>query len=174
MNTQGIPTNVCFSNSNYLGDPVTRKSIRGFVLYVLGVPFSWQSRVSLYSSKAEYLALSEAVKEVMLVIQVLGSTKILIEYPVMVRVENVGAIFMASNITTTSFIKHMDIRYKNVNEYFKDGAIKIIFVKSAYNDSDILTKNLSSELCKKHSNNCAEITSNILFENIFMTRVSLT
>ena len=68
----------------------------------------------------------------------------------MVRVDNVGAIFMAINITTTSHTKHMDIKYKHVNEYVEDGAVKMIF-KSAGNDSKILTKNLNSELCKKHS-----------------------
>ena len=34
----------------------------------------------------------------------------------------------------------------NMNEYVKDGVVKIVFVKSADNDSDILTKNLSAEL----------------------------
>ena len=47
--------------------------------------------------------------------------------------------------------KHMDVRYKYVNEYVEDRAVKIIFVKSADNDSNILTKNLSAELHEKHS-----------------------
>ena len=32
---------VCFSSSNYAGDPVSRQSISGFILYVLSVPVSW-------------------------------------------------------------------------------------------------------------------------------------
>ena len=68
---------VCFSDSNYAGDPVSRQSISGFILYVLGVPISWQSKlqksVSLSSSEAEYIALSEAVKEVMFLTQLLES-----------------------------------------------------------------------------------------------------
>ena len=68
----------------------------------------------------------------------------------MVRINNVGAIFMASNITTSSCTMHVDIRYKYVNEYVEDGAGKII-LQSAENDSDILSKNLSAELHKKHS-----------------------
>ena len=58
---------------------------------------------------------------------------------------------MASSITTMSHIKHVNIRCKYVNEYFEEGVVKIIFVKSAENDSHILTKNLSDELHKKHS-----------------------
>ena len=66
--------------------------------------------------------------------------KITVKYPVTVRVDTVGAIFIASNITTTCHTKHVDIRYKYVNEYVEDGVVKIVFVKSADNDSDILTK----------------------------------
>ena len=32
---------VCFCNSDFAGDPVSRHSISGFILYELGVPVSW-------------------------------------------------------------------------------------------------------------------------------------
>ena len=99
----------------------------------------------------EYIALYEAVKEVMFVVQLLGRMKILFKYPDMVRVDNVGTIFMASNNTTTCHTKHVDIWYKYVNEYVKDGVVEIIFVKYADNDSNILTKNVSAEFCEMHS-----------------------
>ena len=95
--------------------------------------------------------MSKAVKEVMFVTQLLESMQIMVKYPVMVRVDNVGAIFMASNIMTTSHTKHVDIWYNFVNEYVEDGIVKIIFIKLADNDSDILTKNLSTELHEKHA-----------------------
>ncbi len=47
--------------------------------------------------------------------------------------------------------KHVDICYKFVTEYIEDGIIKVIFVKSVDNDSDIMTKNLGSELHSKHA-----------------------
>ena len=147
---------ICFSDSDYAGEWVSRKSISGFILYVLGVPVSWQSKsqksMSLSSTEVEYIALSKAVKEVMLVIQFMGSMKILVKYPVTVRVDNIGAIFMASNIMTESCTKHMDLRYKYVNEYVDNGILKIVFVKSADNDSNILIKNLTTVLHEKHSN----------------------
>ena len=141
---------ICISNSDYAGDPASRQSISGFVLYVLGVLVSWQSKsqksVSFSSSEAEYTALSDVVKQVMFMVQLFESMNIIVKYQVMVRVDNVGAIFMASNIITACCTKHMDIRNKYVNEY-----VKIVFVKSADNDSNILTKNVSTELHEKHS-----------------------
>ena len=104
-----------------------------------------------FYSEVECVAFSDGVKEVMLVVQLLGSMKILVKYPVMISVDNVEAILMATNITTTPYTKHVDIRYKYVNEYVEDRIVKIIFVKYADNDSDIITKNLSAELHEKQS-----------------------
>ena len=44
----------------------------------------------------------------------------------------------------------MDIRYKCVNESVEDGIVKIIFVKSAKNDSNILIKNLGRGPHEEH------------------------
>jgi len=95
--------------------------------------------------------LSEAVKEVIFVVQLVESMEIQVQLPVIVRVDNVGAVFMAKNITTTGRTKHVDIRTKYVNEYVEDGKIKIIFVKTEDNLADCLTKNLGSLLHTKHS-----------------------
>ena len=54
--------------------------------------------------------------------------KIAVKYPVIVRVSNVAAILMASNITTISCTKHVDIRHKYVNDYVEVDVVKIVFV----------------------------------------------
>ena len=132
---------MCFSDSNYAGDLFSRKSASGFMFYVLGVDVSWQSKAQesmiLHSSDIECVALSEPVKETMFMIPWWRSINISIKLKVTVRVDHVGAILMTSNVVTTSHIKHMDIRYKYVNEYIKNGVVNIIFVKSAENDSNI-------------------------------------
>ena len=46
---------------------------------------------------------------------------------------------MTSNITTTTYSKYVDIRYKYVHEYVEDVIVLIVFIKSADNDSNILT-----------------------------------
>ena len=77
--------------------------------------------------------------------------KIKVNYPIKCRVDNIGAIFMSQNVTTTSRAKHIDIRTKFVREYVEDGKIKIVFVRSGDNDSDIMTKNVQGDLHDKHS-----------------------
>ena len=146
---------VCYSDSDYASDTDSRQSLSRFVLYACQVPISWGSKgqksVMLLSSDTEWVALSEAIKEVMFVSQLLTSMKIWVQYPIIVHVDNVRAIFMAQNITTSSCTKHVDVRYKYVNEFVEDGVVKIVFVKSKENNADLFTKNLSGELHFMHS-----------------------
>jgi hypothetical protein len=57
-----------FCDSDWAGDPETRVSVTGFVIYLLDVPVCWRSKsqkgVTLSSTKAEYVSISEDVKEV--------------------------------------------------------------------------------------------------------------
>ena len=50
----------------------------------------------------------------MFMIQLLENMKISVKLTVKVRVDNISAMFMASNNTTTSHAKHNDIRYEYV------------------------------------------------------------
>ena len=45
----------------------------------------------------------------------------------------------------------MDIRYRFVQEFVLDRFIKVIFVRTEDNDSDIFTKNLGGDLHERHS-----------------------
>ena len=149
-------TMTVFSDSDYAGDTETRISVTGFCVFLMGVPISWKSRaqrsVTLSSSEAEFVALSEAAKEIKFIVQVLLSIGIEVALPVIVRVDNVGAIFMAENVSTSSRTKHVDIRYHFVQEFIEDGFIKIIFVRTGDNKADIFTKNVVGELYDKHTN----------------------
>ena len=55
--------------------------------------------------------------------------------------DNVGAIRLANNSSVSERTKHVDLRAHFVRDMIKDQVIKINFVKSAENDSDIMTKN---------------------------------
>ena len=147
--------NHCLSDSDCATDKETRISIAGFVLCSMGVPISWKSKgmksVTLSSSEAECVALSEAAKEVKFVHQVLGSADLNVQLPIVIRVDNIGAIFVSENVAVSQRTKRVDCRLKFVQEFVFDGFIKIIFVRSGDNDSDSFTENLGSELHERHS-----------------------
>lgn len=96
------------------------------------------------------IALSEATKELKFIYEILTSMGVKIKLPIVCRVDNVGAIFIAENATATPKSKHIDIRTKYVTQYIADGFLKIIFVKTDENVADIFTKNVSGETLEKH------------------------
>ena len=55
--------------------------------------------------------------------------------------DNVGAIQLANNSSVSERTKHDDSRANFVRDMIPDQVIEINFVKSAENDSDIMTKN---------------------------------
>ena len=138
-----------YTDSDYAGDKSTRISITGYILFFMNVPIMWKSKsqksITLSSSEAEYVALSEAAKEIKFVYQLLLSIGIQVKLPIIVRVDNVGAIFMSENTSTSGRTKHIDIRYRYVNEMILDGFLKVVFVKTSENVADVFTKNVRSE-----------------------------
>ena len=73
--------------------------------------------------------------------QMLRSMEIKVPLPIKVQVDNAGAIWLANNSSVSERTKHVDLRAHFVRDMIKDQVIEINFVKSAENDSDIMTKN---------------------------------
>ena len=67
--------------------------------------------------------------------------EIKVSLPIMVQVDNVGAIWLANNCSVSERTKHVDVGAHFVRDMIKDQIIEKKFVTSAENDSDIMTKN---------------------------------
>jgi hypothetical protein len=80
-----------------------------------------QKDVTFSRTEAEYVAISEAVKEVKFIYYLLFDFHIKVNLPITTKIDNIGAIFI-------------------------DGFIKVEFVQSVENDADIFTKNVSHDL----------------------------
>ena len=96
------------------------------------------------------MALSEVVKELKFIVQLLQTMSIEVELPITVHVDDVGAIWFSNNRTTSDRTKHIDIRTSFVKEYQEDGKIVIKFVKSEENEADIFTKNNTNSIFQNH------------------------
>ena len=94
-----------YSDRNYASDKETRRSIYGYFVYFCGVPISWKSkeirRVVLSTTETEYIVLSEVVKELKFIIQLLETMNRTVEIPITIYVDNVSAIWMSNNRTTS-------------------------------------------------------------------------
>jgi hypothetical protein len=147
-----------FCDSNWAGDPKTRVSVMGFIIYLLSVPICWRSKsqkgVTLLSTEAKYVAISEAVKELKFIYYLLSDLHIKVNLPIVVKTDNIEANFMSENALTG--FRHVDTRYHFVREFIEDGLINIELVRSVENDSDLFTKNVNQELYAKHAKKILE------------------
>jgi hypothetical protein len=142
------------ADSEFCGNRDTRVSVYGFILYFCDVPISWRSKrgksVTLSSTEAEYFAISELAKEILFVKNALETMGITVEYPMIIHTDNVGAIYLSNNHTTSQRTRHIDTGYHFVREFIEDNIIKIVFVRSEENEADIFTKNMATNLFLKH------------------------
>ncbi len=147
---------ILYSDSDWAGDKDDRKLIGGYMLFLNGVLICWRSKsqkvVSLSSSEAEFYACAEAVKEIPFVVQILLFLGIPVQLPVEVFVDNIGAIFMSENSTSSSRTRHMDTRYRHIEQLQNDGLIKVKFIPTLKNLADGATKNVSGEILESHIN----------------------
>ena len=139
-------------NSDYAGDIETRRSISGFIVYVNGCEIAWRSRqqktVSLSSCESEYYAITEAAQGLLYLLQLFKFLDIEVELPMVIRCDNQGAIFLATNESSTR-TKHVDVRYHFICDLVEQGIIRLEYINTKVNVADMLTKNLPTEQFEK-------------------------
>jgi hypothetical protein len=126
-------------DSEYAGDPDTRISVYGYVLSFCGAPIAWKLKaghsVTLSSTEAEYYATSEIAKEVIFAKQLLEEIGIQLHFPITIKCDNVGAIYL----------------FHFVQEWVEDNILKIIFTPTLNNTADIFTNNTTEEMFQTHA-----------------------
>jgi hypothetical protein len=139
-----------FCDSDWAGDSEKRISDTGFTVYLMNVPVCWRSKaqrgVTLSSSKAEYVVISEAVKEIKFIYYLLREIGIEVNLPMTVKTDNIGAMLMAQNALSGVRTRHINTRYY----YVREGIINDEFVKSIENNYNIFMKNVSQKIYNNH------------------------
>jgi hypothetical protein len=156
------------SDSNYAGDRDTRICVTGYLIYVNGALISRKScgqiGVTLSSTEAEYVALSELCMELMFIKMNIESIGIKVKLPMSVYMDNVGAVFLAQNATTGQRTKHIDIRYYYARELVEKEIIEVVFLNTMDKDADIFTKNVSGDIYKRHSGKVMKLYEKVKYK----------
>ena len=82
---------------------------------------------------------------------ILRSIGIHVGLPVVVNVDNLGAIYISKNTGSSIRTKHIYISYHYVKEYCENGQVIVQFVNTTLQDGDLMTKNVSSQVYEKHA-----------------------
>ena len=152
--------NTCggYSDSDWAGSQDWR-STSGYVFLMNTGAISWaskkQSVVVLFSTEGEYMAFTQAVKEV------LWLRTLLIELGApwhakkisTLSCDNQGAIALSRNPGFHAHSKHIDIRYHFIRDHVDEetGTINLHYCPTEDMTADVLTKGLPSRPHHKHS-----------------------
>ena len=115
-------------DSDFANHKDTRYHVYGCIIYFCGVPVAWKSKsmnsVDLSTTEAEYVAVSEVVREIKFLYQMLRSMEAKVPLPIKVQVDNVGAIWLANNSSMSERTKHVNLREHFVRDMIKDQVIE--------------------------------------------------
>ncbi|SYW78499.1 uncharacterized protein UHO2_02562 [Ustilago hordei] len=135
---------VTHSDANWASNAtIQRRSTSGSVALVYGNPVAWKSAmqkcVSLSAIEAEFIAATEATREVLFLKQLLCSIGIATGTP-MVYSDNTGCIQVSKDPAQHWKLKHIDTKYHFVHNNVQEGRVQIKYVDTTRNLADVLTK----------------------------------
>jgi hypothetical protein len=158
VNGKDIHANVTYgySDSDWAGDLVQRRSTGGYVFMLNGGPVSWKSQlqtcVALSTAEAEYMGLTESSKEARFLRFLLDNANFTQTDPTMLFEDNQSSISLSNSAITNNRTKHIDIKYHFVRELVLLGAVRIVYCPTEIMLADVFTKPLAAPrhavLCK--------------------------
>lgn len=139
------PTLVGYTDSDMAGDIDSRKSTSGYLIKLAGGAVAWQSRlqrcVALSTTEAEFIAITEACKELLWLrkfLQELG----FVQDKYLLFCDSQSAIHLGKNSTFHSRSKHIDVRYHWIRDVLDAGLLELAKVHTDDNGADMMTKAL--------------------------------
>jgi hypothetical protein len=139
---------IAYADSDWATDPHSRHLVTSHLVLLGGTAVSWNSRAQktcvLSSTKAEYMALSDACRQLVWMCSLLWEMRIFI-YDIPLCGDNQGSIFLASNTVQEKRTKHIDLCCHYIREVVDQCKVKIYFVPMDQNPADMFTKNLTRD-----------------------------
>ncbi|XP_060200096.1 secreted RxLR effector protein 161-like [Lycium barbarum] len=131
-----------YVDSYFAGDLDRKRSTTGYIFTLAGSVISWkatlQSIVSLSTTKAEYMAAAEAVKEAMW-LKGLVSELSRVQHEPTLKYDSHSAIHLIKNQRFHDHTKHIDIRFHFIRNVVEQGTVKVLKVDTKDNATDVLT-----------------------------------
>jgi len=136
-----------FSDSDWAGCQIDRRSTAGFAIFLGSSLVSWVSRkqrtIARSSTEAEYKALADVAAEVVWVQSLLRELGLSLTSTPVLWCDNLGATYLCANPVFHARTKHVEIDYHFVRERVASGDLKVNFLSTKDQVADIFTKPLA-------------------------------
>lgn len=137
---------VAFSDSNWAGCQITRRSTSGYVFLFNGGAISWQCKkqptVALSSTEAEYRGFLDAGQEGIWIRRLMKCFVFENLCSTTLFGDNQGSIALSCNPVFHGRTKHIEIHFHWIREKLQDDTIKIKYCPTEDMIADVLTKTL--------------------------------
>ncbi|KAL5825678.1 hypothetical protein ACOSQ3_021741 [Xanthoceras sorbifolium] len=147
----GDTTLTGYVDADLAGNVDIRKSTTGYVYTLGGTAVSWVSQlqkiVALSTTEAEYVAVTEASKEMVWLqsfLEELGKK----QEDNVLYCDSQSAIHLAKNPSFHSRTKHIQLRYHFIRSLLEDRILKLEKISGAQNPADMLTKTVTTDKLK--------------------------
>lgn len=138
-----------YSDADYAGDPDTRRSTSGYAFMFGESILSWgserQKSVSLSTTESEYMAASNAVKELIWLRSFMNELLPDKIKCVSFLMDNQSAIRLIKNPEFHKRSKHIDVRFHFIREKYENDLFSLNYICSREMIADIFTKALAKE-----------------------------
>jgi hypothetical protein len=146
-----------YSDSDWAMDCRHRRSISGIVLKLSGAAISWKCRVqptiSLSTTEAEFLALTDAGRMVLCIRSILDELNFSQQHATKLFGDNRGAQMMTQAAQPTRQTRHIDIREFAVLDWCERDLMINDTVTSESNAADMVTKQTPKPVFHRHADN---------------------
>jgi hypothetical protein len=143
-----------WSDSNYAACVETRKSVSGYVVELEGVNVvikcAGQSIVTLSVTEAELFAAVLCAQDMLYVKKVLESMGLEVKLPMILYMDNQGAIDLVNSWSVGGRTRHIETRQWFLRELKEKGIIRVEWVSGEKNKADLLTKNVTGGVFERH------------------------
>jgi hypothetical protein len=148
----GCSEPVAFCDANWASCPDTRRSSTGYVFLMSGGAVSWccrrQSTTAQSSCESEYMAAVEAVRESIWQRTFLQEIGCEVTRPTVIGCDSDSAIKLTADPVYHERTKHIDVRVHFIRDHVRRGVAVLLFVPTAEQVADSLTKPVPSAKVK--------------------------
>ena len=143
-----------YVDSDWAGDPDSRRSTSGVATYLLGVNLQSHSRtqqtIALSSGEAELYAIGAGAADSLFIRSLLLEACLIPRVHLFVHTDSTAGKSMASRYGTSRKTRHVQLRHLFVQELVTSGMITIRKVLGTLKNADILTKYVNKETLARH------------------------
>ena len=138
-----------YTDSDWASEVEDRKSVTGYIVYlndgILTYKTKKQPVVATSTMEAEFISICSCLETMKFLMNLLKFMNVNVKKPAVIYSDNQSAIQAFKSRIPTKKSKHIDIRFHKIKNSRKRKEVRINYVRSEMNPSDLLTKVVSKQ-----------------------------